>query len=58
MYSVLVVNSEELKKAKGVKKNTVENTKHKKFVHVLFNRKMMRHKMKGIQSKLHRIFNL
>ena len=58
MYSVLVVNSEELKKAKGVKKNTVENTKHKEFVDVLFNRKMMRHKMKGIQSKLHRIFNL
>ena len=30
-------------------------TRHKEFVDVLFNKKMIRHKMKRIQSKLHKI---
>ena len=39
-----------LKKAKGVNKKI----RHKDFVDVLFNKKVIRHNMKRIQSKLHR----
>ena len=55
MYSLIAVDSEEVKKAKGVNKNVVKEIKHKEFVDVLFNKKMIRHKKKKIQSKLHRI---
>ena len=44
MYSLTDVASEEVKKAKGVK-----------YIDVLFNIKIMKHKMKRIQSKLHKI---
>ena len=54
MYSFITADCEENKKAKGFNKN-VKRIRHKEFVDVLFNKKMMRHKMKGIQSKLHRI---
>ena len=50
MYSLIDVNDEEVTKAKGVNKKT----RHKEFVDVLFNKKVIRHKMKVIQSKLHR----
>ena len=53
MYSL--VGGEEIKKAKGVDKNIVKNRRHKEFVDVLFNKKMMRHRKKRIQSKLLRI---
>ena len=39
MYSLIVVGSEKFKKAKGVNKNVVENTRHKEYVDVLFNKK-------------------
>ena len=55
MYSLIAESSEEIKKAKGVNKNVVKNIRHKEYVDALFNKKMMRHKMKRIQSKLHRI---
>ena len=55
MYSLVTVDNEEIKKAKGVSKYVVENTRHKEFLDILFNKKIMRHKKKGIQSKLHRI---
>ena len=55
MYSLVTVNNEKIKKGKGVNKYVVENTRHKEFVDILFNKKIMRHKMKGIQSNLHRI---
>ena len=55
MYSLITVYSEESKKAKGVNKNDVKNMRHKEYIDVLFNKKMIRHKMKRIQSKLHRI---
>ena len=56
MYSLITVEEEEeeVKKAKGVNKNVVKNTRHKEFV-VLFNKKVMKHNMKRIQNKLHRI---
>ena len=55
LYSLIAVDVEEVKKTKEVNKNVVENKRHKEFVDVLFNKKIMRHKMKRIQSKLHRI---
>ena len=52
MYSFIVENSEEIKKAKAVNKNVVKSTIHKEFVDVLFNKILVRHKMKTIQSTL------
>ena len=51
MYSLLSVDDEEVTKAKGVN----EKMKHKGFVGVLFNKKVIRHNMKRIQSKLQTI---
>ena len=51
MYSLISVDDEEVTKAKGVNKKI----RHKAFVDVLFNKKVIRHNMKRIQSKLHRI---
>ena len=50
-YSLISVNDEEVTKSKGVNKKI----KHKEFVDVLFNKKVIRHNMKRIQSKLHRV---
>ena len=55
MYSLITAEGEEIKKAKGFNENVVKNWRHKEFVHVLFNKNIFRHKMKRIQSKLHRI---
>ena len=51
MYSLIIIDNEEVTKAKGVNKKI----RHKEFVNVLFNRKVIRHNMKRIQSKFHRI---
>ena len=51
MYSLIDVYDEEVTKAKRVNRKI----RHKEFVDVLFNKKMIRHNMKRIQSKLHRI---
>ena len=51
MYSLIRLDDEEVTKAKGVNKKT----RHKDFVDVLFNKKVIRHNMKRIQSKLHTI---
>ena len=51
MYSLISVKYEEDAKAKGVNKKI----KYKEFFDVLFNKKVIRHNMKIIQSKLHRI---
>ena len=53
MYSLIDVDGEESKKAKGVNRVVVRDIMHKKFV--LFGGGVMRHRMKRIQSKLHRI---
>ena len=55
MYSLAIVNNEEIQKAKGFNKNVVKNVRHKEYADLLFNRNLIRHKMKSIQSKLHRI---
>ena len=43
------MNLREVTRAKGVNKKL----RHKEFVNVLFNKKVIRHNMKRIQSKLH-----
>ena len=54
MYSLVNVDSKENKKGKGVNSG-VQNTRHKEYLNVLINKKVMRPKMKRIQSKLHKI---
>ena len=49
MYSLISKNNQEVSKAKGANKNI----KHKEFVGVLFNKKVVRHNMKRIQIILH-----
>ena len=51
MYSLISVDYKEVTKTKGVNKKI----RHKEFVDVLFNKKLIRHNMKRIQSKLHEI---
>ena len=51
MYSLISVVNEEVTKAKGVDRKV----RHKEFVSALFNKKVIRHNMQRIQSKLHRI---
>ena len=55
MFSTKDVDGKENKKGKGVNSVVVENIKHKEYLDVLFNRKVVRHVMKRIQSKLHKI---
>ena len=54
MYSLISVDNEEVIKPKGVNKKL----RYKEFVSVLFNKKVKRHNMKRIQSKIHKIDNL
>ena len=51
MYSLISVDDKEKMRAKGVN----EKLKHSEFVDVLFNKKVIRHNMKRLQSKLHRL---
>ena len=39
IYSLIAVDSEGIKKAKGVNKNIVKKMRHKECTHVLFNKK-------------------
>ena len=55
MHSLTNVDGKGNKTGKGVNKHVVKKIRHKEFVDVLFNRRVMRHRMKRIQSKLHRI---
>ena len=51
MYSLIENNDKEVNKAKGVKKKL----RHQEYLSVLFGKKVVRHKMKRIQSNLQRI---
>ena len=51
MYSLISVDDEKVSKARGANKKI----RHKEFVDVLFNEKVIRHNMNRIQSKLHRV---
>ena len=51
IYSLISVDDEEVSKAKGVNKKI----RHEEFVDALFNKKVIRHNMKRIQSKFYKI---
>ena len=51
MHLFVTINDEEVTQAKGIDKKI----KHKEFVDVLLGKKVIRHHMKRIQSKLHRV---
>ena len=51
MYSLISLDDKEVSKAEGVNRKI----RHKEYVDVLFNKKVVRHNMKRIQSKLHEI---
>ena len=51
MYSLISVDDKEVNKAKGINKNL----RHKEYHNVLFNKKVIRHNMKRIQSKSHEV---
>ena len=55
MYSCLVYDNSEHKKAKVVNKNFVETISHNEYTDVLLNKKCFRHSMNRIQSKDHKI---
>ena len=55
MHSMKHVDGKENKTEKGINKNVIENIMHGKYIDILFNKKMVRHIMKRIQSKLHKI---
>ena len=52
MYSLIADNDKEVNKAKGVNKKL----RHEEYLSVLFNKKVVRHKMKRIQSVLHDVY--
>ena len=51
MYSLIASDGKEVNKANGVNKKL----RHKEYLDVLFNKKIIRHKMKRIQSVLYKI---
>ena len=51
MYSLISVDDKEVTKAKAINKKL----RHKYYLNVLFNKKVVRHIMKRTQSKLHEI---
>ena len=55
MYSVLVDDNSEHKKAKGVNKNAVATISYNEYKNILSNNKCIRHSMIRIQSKDNRI---
>ena len=54
MYSLVMIDGGEIRKAKSVNTNVVDSIMHTEYVDKLFSRGLVRHKMKRIQSKLHR----
>ena len=55
MYSFLVDDGSEHKKAKCVNKNVVATISHDEYKYFLLNKKCLRHSMSRIQGKVHRI---
>ena len=55
MYSFLVEDNSEDKKAKGVNRNVIATISHSEYKDVLLNNKSLRHSMNRTQSKDHRI---
>ena len=55
MRSMKNVDGKENQARKGVNKIVVKKIKHEEYIDVLYNKKWVRHNMKRIQSKLHKI---
>ena len=55
VYSYLVDDNSEQKKAKSLNKNVAAAISHNKYKDVLLNKKCLRHSINRIQSKNHRI---
>ena len=55
MHSMRHVNSKENKTGKGVNSDVIENKKHRENFDSLFNKKVVRHKMKRIQSQMDKV---
>ena len=55
MYSLIDIDGKENKKGKGVNSVVVKNIRLKEYLNVLINKKIMRHRIKRVQSKLHKI---
>ena len=55
MYSFLVVDSSEHKKAKGMNENVVATIRHNEYKDILLNKKYLRHLMNRIQIIDHKI---
>ena len=51
MYSLISENDREINKAKGINRSL----RHEEYLSVLFDKKVVRHSMKRIQSKVHEI---
>ena len=49
-----IINGKENKKRKWINSVVVKNIKHKKYLDILFNKKVVRHVMKIIQIELHK----
>ena len=59
MYSILKENSEQIRKAKGVKKYVVKkHLRHDQYKESLFNSKTFRHGMNTLRSEGHQIYGL
>ena len=55
MYSFLVDDNSEHKKAEGVNRSVVATISHNEYKDILLNNKCLKHSMNRIQSKNHRI---
>ena len=59
MYSISKADRNSIRKAKGVKKNVIENEiTHEHYKEALFGRKQFMHKMKILQSEGHEMYGM
>lgn len=56
MHSLVMADNKEIRNAKGVIENIADNIKQREYVDVLTGKKMMRHFMKQIENKLHKVW--
>ena len=54
MYSLISPDDKEVNKAKGINKKL----RHNEYLGVLLDKNVVRHSMKGIQSKLHALVHM
>ena len=51
-YSLVTVNSREIKNTNGINRNVANEMRHKEYVDMLYSRRLVRHRMKMIQRNL------